>query len=120
MDGVKVSIKAYTDDIHRYYRGKSNKRVLKNFKRIYEEGIKLSTETVFIPGCVDVIEIRKIAEFISSVDENIPLRIDAYWPVSCDDWRAPTREEVLSAVKEARKYLNNVSFIAGDESTEGR
>ncbi|MHC1635160.1 MAG: radical SAM protein [Candidatus Methanospirareceae archaeon] len=120
MDEVKVSIKAYTDDIHRYYTGKSNKRVLENFKRIYEEGIKLSAETVLIPGCVDIEEIGRIAAFISSIDKNIPLRIDAYWPVACKDWRAPTREEVMRAAKEARKYLNNVSFLAGDESIEGK
>lgn len=119
IDEVRVSIKAYSDETHRDYTGRSNRRVLENFKMIYESGVKLSAETVLIPGYVDSTEVGKIARFISSVDDNIPLRIDAYWPAVSKDWVAPSKDEMRSALNAARKYLKNVSSLTGDRSVKG-
>jgi pyruvate-formate lyase-activating enzyme len=74
---------------------------------------------VLIPGYVDSMEVGKIARFISSVDKNIPLRIDAYWPIASKEWRAPSEEEMSIALNEARKYLKNVSSLTGDRSVKG-
>jgi pyruvate-formate lyase-activating enzyme len=119
MDEVKVSIKAISSKIHQEYTGKSNKRVLENFQKLYQSKIKLSTETVFIPDLIDKEEIGKIAKFIASVDKEIPLRIDAYWPIFSKRWRASTGEEIREAVEEAKSYLINVSFLAGSEEVKG-
>jgi pyruvate-formate lyase-activating enzyme len=119
VDEVKVSIKAFSDEIHREYSGKSNKRVLENFKKLYQSKIKLSAETVLIPGYVDREEIGKIAKFVSSVDKEIPLRIDAYWPIISKKWRAPTAGEMREAIEEAKRYLLNVSFLGGTEEVQG-
>nr|MDO8043792.1 radical SAM protein [Candidatus Baldrarchaeota archaeon] len=117
-----VSIKAFSYQVHKYYTGKSNRRVLRNFKSIYENAPeKLSAETVLIPGLVDIDEIERIAKFISSIDPTIPLRIDCYWPVVPNTpWRAPTREEIRSAVISARKYLENVHFLSSDAKVIGK
>ncbi len=120
FDEIKISIKAYNEKIHEEYTGMSNKNVLANFKKTYEEtSAKISAETVLIPEYVDAMEIKKIADFIASVDENIPLRIDSYWSIASREWQAPTKEEMYAAVKEAKKYLKNVYFLAGDESIKG-
>jgi pyruvate-formate lyase-activating enzyme len=114
VDGVCVSIKALSDDLHRKFTGKSNKRVLENFRKIHDYGVPLSAETIYIPGLVEVEEIGKIAQFISSIDPGIPYHIDAYIPVN-DLYRAPSPQEIKNAVKEAKKYLKKVTFLCGDE-----
>jgi len=119
IDEVKVSIKALSDEIHREYTGKSNRRVLDNLREFYQSGIKLSAETVLIPGYVNEEEIGRIARFLASVDKQIPLRIDAYWPIASKKWRAPTAKEMRKAVEEAERYLVNVSFLGGSEEVQG-
>jgi pyruvate-formate lyase-activating enzyme len=113
-DKICVSIKAYSDELHRKFTGKSNKNALTNFKKIYEFGVSLSSESIYIPGLIELEEIKKIAQFISSIDPNIPYHIDAYIPVN-DLWRAPTPQEIKKAVKEAGKYLKNVTCLCGTE-----
>jgi pyruvate formate lyase activating enzyme len=119
IDEVKVSIKALSDDIHREYTGKSNRRVLQNLGKLHQSGIKLSAETVLIPGYVDEEEIGRIARFLASVDREIPLRIDAYWPIASKKWRVPSAREMRKAVHEAERYLANVSFLEGTEEVQG-
>lgn len=120
IDEVKVSIKAYSDQKHLDYTGKSNFKVLENFKKIYKSGIKLSAETVLIPGYINLEEIVKIARFISSVDKNIPLRIDAYWPKAFKKWRRPAEDEIKKAIDESKKYLNKISSLIGKEKIKGK
>lgn len=121
-DKVKVSIKAYREDVHRSYTGKSNRDVLRNFREIYDHAsAKLTSETVLIPGLVDLDEVERIAEFVASIDPTIPLRINAYRPVAPGTpWRSPTREEVLRAANVARKHLNNAELLSGEEATIGK
>ncbi len=111
IDEVIFSIKAYSDGLHRDYAGQSNKRILNNFVAIYNSGKKLQAETVLIPDYIDTGEIEHIARFIAGVDKNIPLRIDAYFPVGDNPWRAATAEEVEEAARLARKHLNKVNCL---------
>ena len=79
----------------------------------------MSAETVLIPGYVNEEEIGRIARFLASVDKEIPLRIDAYWPIASKKWRPPTAREMRKAVEEAERYLVNVSFLGGSEQVQG-
>jgi pyruvate-formate lyase-activating enzyme len=115
IDEVVFSIKARTDSLHRHYTGKSNKEILENFVALYQTGIKLRTESIFIPEYIDCPEIESIARFIAGVDRNIPYRIDAYLPIGDNPWRRPRLEEVEKAVEVAKKHLANVSCLRGDE-----
>jgi pyruvate-formate lyase-activating enzyme len=114
VNKICLSIKAYSDELHRKFTGKSNKNALKNFRKIYSSGVFLSSESIYIPGLIEAEEIKKIAQFISSIDSEIPYHIDAYIPVN-DLWRAPTPQEIKNAVREARKYLKNVTYLCGNE-----
>lgn len=111
IDEVVLSIKAYTDEIHRQYTGRSNRRVLRNFIKLHQTPITLRSESVYIPEYIEKREIAKIAKFISRVDPNIPYRIDAYHPVYGNPWRQPTERELIEAVETASKYLNNVTYL---------
>ena len=115
IDEVVFSIKALNDGLHRDYTGKSNREALKNFASMHELGMKMTAESILIPEYIDFDEIERIARFIGGKDKNIPYRIDAYLPIQNNPWRRPDRDEIMTAVKGAEKYLKNVSFIAGDE-----
>ena len=114
-DELQISLKAYSDDLHRTHTGKSNARVLKNFARLYESGKKMTVSSVYIPGYIDASEIEKIARFVGSVNKNIPYHILPYFKAGNNPWRRPTREEMDEAAKQARKHLNRVFSWTGDE-----
>jgi len=116
IDEVVFSIKAHTDSLHRDFTHKSNQKAMENFVTLYESGVKIRTESIFIPEYIDGQEIEKVARFVSGVDRNIPYRIDAYIPIGDNPWRRPVPGEIESAASQARKYLTNVSFLTGSES----
>ena len=114
IDEVILSLKAFSDDLHRDYTGRSNKGILNNLRFIYASGKKLQVETVFIPDYIDAGEIESIAQFVAGIDTAIPLRIDAYFPVGDRPWRAAAAGEVEAAAELARKHLSNVSCLTLD------
>ena len=111
IDEVIFSIKALSEGLHRDYTGKSNKVIFRNFIAIYGSGKRLQAETVLIPDYIDKYEVERIAGFIGGVDSNIPLRIDAYFPVGDNPWRAATTMEVEAAAELAKKHLNKVNCL---------
>jgi len=115
FDEIVLSIKAYTDSLHRDYTGRSNQEALDNFISLYKSGVKLRAESIFIPEYIEYEEIENIARFIAQVDKSIPYRIDAYLPVADNPWRRPTSDEMKAAVTAARRFLNNVSCLTGNE-----
>jgi pyruvate-formate lyase-activating enzyme len=114
IDEVIFSIKAYKEELHLDYTGTSNKDILNNFITVYNSGCDLQAETVLIPDYIDAFEIERIASFIASIDNDIPLRIDAYFPVGDNPWRAANAEEVEEAAELARKHLNKVNCLTLD------
>ena len=111
VESAVVSIKAISEDIHRRYTGNfSNKEVLENFEKCYQKGITLKTNTVLVPKFVDVDEVERIAEFVASIDDNIPFHIIGYMPVPNFPWRRPTFDELKNAVTIAKKHLKNVTY----------
>lgn len=114
IDEVIFSIKAIDNEKHIAYTGRSNKRILENFHTIYLAGIKIQAETVLIPGLVDAAEIEEIARFIAGIDENIPLRIDAFFPVPGCMWPAASRKQVEEAARRAENYLKKINCLTLD------
>ncbi len=114
IDEIIFSIKAFSEERHRDYTGRSNRKILENFAAVYNSGKTLQAETVLIPGYIDGGEIERIARFITGIDRDIPLRIDAYFPVGDNPWPAATAGEVAQAAQGARKYLNKVACLTLD------
>ncbi len=119
IDEVVFSIKAVSDNIYRSYTGHSNKKMLENFKTIYNSGKKMQAECLLIPRMIDAQEIEKVAIFIANIDKNITLRIDGYFKVGNCPWPAATSDNVTRAAELARKYLNKVNYLTGDMELKG-
>ena len=119
IDEVIFGIKAFSGRLHYEYTGVSNKRILDNFASLYGSGKKLQAETVLIPNFIDGGEIERVAAFIGTVSRNIPLRVDAYFPVSGNPWRPAEKDEVNKAADLARKHLANVSCLTLDLKRTG-
>ncbi|RJO60449.1 MAG: radical SAM protein [Dehalococcoidia bacterium] len=119
VDEVIFSIKAITSALHREYTGQDNARILENFTKIARSGKKIQAETVLIPGLIDAGEVERVARFIAGIDRGITLRIDAYFPVGDNPWRAATAAEVEEAAVLARKHLDKISCLTLDMKRTG-
>ncbi|MBS7655585.1 radical SAM protein [Candidatus Bathyarchaeota archaeon] len=119
LSSICISIKAYDDDIHQFYTGKSNKPVLNNFKILDKSQIELMAESVLIPELIEYNEIKRIAKFIAGIRSSIPYRIDAFIPINDASWRAPSLEEVIKASKIAKRYLKKVHYIYNKTKIKG-
>jgi len=113
---VKFDIKAYTESLHKTLTGISNHQTLANFSQTGEfSHQRLKTplviaSTLLVPGYVGVKEVRKIAAFIATVNQDIPYSLLAFAPqfMMCD--LPPTsREHADAAYQAAREEgLTNV------------
>jgi pyruvate formate lyase activating enzyme len=112
IDAASVSLKTFDEALHRDYTGVSNAAVLANFEAMYRRGIQVDASSVFIPDCIGLGEIERIACFVASLDPDIPYHITGYVPVPGAPWRGPTREEVEEAAAIAQRYLMQVTFSA--------
>ena len=110
LDGTNVSFKAFDEDVHRAYTGRSVAPNIENFRRSYAAGLEMRASTVFIPDLGGVEQVEKVAAFVADVDRTIPFHILGYIPVPGAPWRRPTEEEMEEAVEVARRYLDRVTF----------
>nr|AAU83538.1 coenzyme PQQ synthesis protein [uncultured archaeon GZfos30H9]QNO56255.1 GTP 3',8-cyclase [Methanosarcinales archaeon ANME-1 ERB7] len=104
-----IDIKAFSDEIHIWYTGKSNKPVLNAVRMLNDTGMELLIQTVYMPGIVDVEEIEQIAIFLSDVNSNIKFRINPFAPSFAFErvTERPTIEDMERAYKIAAEYLPN-------------
>lgn len=114
-DSVEIGIKAFTEELHQWYTGRSAEPVKENFASYAKSGVKLTAASILIPGLVELPELERIARFISSVDETIPYFILPYFPAGKNPWRQTKPAEVNEAVLIIRKYLQSVSGCEGTE-----
>jgi len=115
IDQVEVGIKAYSEQLHRDYTGRSVKKVLDNFRKYYQAGKDLTAASIVIPGYVDAGEIESVAKFVASVDKSIPYYLLPYFPSGDNPWRKTTEQEVAAAVRLAEKHLENVCGCKGNQ-----
>ena len=105
-----VDLKAFSEDVHRWYTGKSNKPVLRAIEKLNASGIELLVQTVYMPGIVDEAEMDKIAQFLASVNKDMRYRINPFASVFAFEkvTSRPTVEEMERAHDISSKYLPNV------------
>ena len=117
VDLVKLDIKAFNEDVHYWYTGKSNKNVLKAAKLLYDYDVNFYVRTILMPGVVDVDEIEKIAKFLSSISPEIPYRIYEFDPKHAKQpvARKPSLKDMAKAFEVAKKYLAHVESIPASE-----
>ena len=107
---VTFDLKAWSEKLHEWYTGYSNKSVLENIRNAYGK-VKLVVNTVYIPGIVDDRETEHIARFLAEIDTNneIDYRINrfraelSYEKIS----RNPYPEEIGRAYSIVANYMKN-------------
>jgi pyruvate formate lyase activating enzyme len=104
-----IDIKAFSEDVHEWYTGKSNKPVLHAVRRLNDTGIELLIQTVYMPGIVDDEEIENLAIFLAGVNRGIKYRINPFAPTFAFEkvTRRPTIEELEHAYELASRHLPN-------------
>ncbi len=113
---VKFDLKAWDENLYRALCGVSNKPSFENFMTISEKYFSgrlevpvLTASTLLIPGYVDVMEVKQIAEFIASIDPRIPYTLLAFYPqYLMNDLPTTSRKHAYECYETAKKHLKNV------------
>lgn len=83
---IKFDLKAWDEKLHIALTGVSNKRTLENFtflSNYFQKRLSpplLVASTLLVPGYIDKKEIENIANFIASLNPEIPYRLLAFYP----------------------------------------
>ncbi|MCK9615441.1 MAG: AmmeMemoRadiSam system radical SAM enzyme [Candidatus Omnitrophica bacterium] len=81
LSAANVDLKAFSEDFYRKICQASLKPVLENIILMKKLGLWIEITTLIIPGKNDgKIELKQIAEFIASVDKNIPWHLSRFHP----------------------------------------
>lgn len=81
VDAMNIDLKSFNEDFYKRICKASLKGVLDCIKKSYALGFWIEITTLLIPGKNDSnAELKKIADFIASIDKNIPWHISAFHP----------------------------------------
>ncbi|MBW2976703.1 AmmeMemoRadiSam system radical SAM enzyme [Candidatus Woesearchaeota archaeon] len=81
LNAVNIDLKSFSDEFYKKICKASLQPVLETIKLAYELGIWVEITTLVIPTKNDSdSELKKIAEFIAGIDENIPWHVTAFSP----------------------------------------
>jgi pyruvate formate lyase activating enzyme len=124
---IKFDLKAFDDRLNIALCGVTNKQTLDNFRWLAQFSKQrpdpplLVASTLLVPGYVDEEEISRIARFISSLDQNIPYSLLAFYPCFyMNDLPRTSRkhaEQAFQAAKAAglkRVRIGNLHLLSDD------
>lgn len=101
LDAANIDLKSFRDSAHKRMTGARLQPVLDNIRRFHELGIWIEVTTLVIPGHNDSDEeLRGIAEFLVSVDPNIPWHVTQFYPAYRLLDRAPTPVATLRRARQ--------------------
>lgn len=108
VDAMNIDLKGYTNRYYNKICGANLDPVLETIKRCNSK-CHVEITTLLVSDENDSLEeVRDIAEFISSVNENIPLHLSRYFPRYKMENEATRIDRILEARNEAKKYLRYV------------
>ncbi len=108
VDAMNIDLKGYTNRYYNNICGAKLEPVLETIKRC-DDYCHVEITTLLVSEENDSIEeARQIAEFIASVNENIPLHLSRYFPRYKMENEATKVEIIKEAQNEAKKYLKYV------------
>ncbi len=121
LDSIWLDMKAYSEHIYRKLCGTTNKWILKLPQIIKDKGIILEIVLLYIPGLVELDEIRKFGKLLAEVDKDVPITLLAFFPeYQLVNYRSPTYTEMVKAYRILESYglrkvrLGNVGVICHD------
>lgn len=81
LHAMNIDLKAFRDEFYKKLCKARLRPVLDTIQEAYKRGIWLEVTTLVIPGLNDSDgELKDIATFIASIDQNIPWHISAFYP----------------------------------------
>jgi pyruvate formate lyase activating enzyme len=124
LDAINIDIKSYNDDFYQKVCGARLNQVLENVRFFREQGVWVEVTTLVIPGMNDSEEeIRDIAEFIVSVDPEIPWHVSGFRPMFRMLDRPPTLPAQLQHARDTgisagvnHVYVGNVRDGRGEST----
>ncbi len=101
LDANNIDLKAFTEKFYHEICGAKLAPVLNTIKLMKELGVWIEVTTLIIPGWNDSSqELRQIAEFIKSVDANIPWHVTRFYPTYKMTNRPATPVETLRRARQ--------------------
>jgi pyruvate formate lyase activating enzyme len=108
IDAMNIDLKSFKEDFYIKNCKAKLQPVLETIKRAHKKKISLEITTLVIPEENDSEEeLKQIAEFIASVNKNIPWHISRFFPAYRMSDRNPTSIEIL---KKAEKIGKNAGL----------
>ena len=108
VDAMNIDLKGYTNRYYNKVCGARLEPVLETIKRC-NENCHIEITTLLVSDENDSLEeVREIAQFIASVNEDIPLHLSRYFPRYKMINEATKIEKITEAQYEAKKYLKYV------------
>jgi pyruvate formate lyase activating enzyme len=121
---IKLDLKAWDETLHIALTGVTNRRTLENFEWLAKlvpsrsEPPFLIASTLMVPGYIDAQEVGRIAEFIASLNPEIPYSLLAFYPEYKMTDLAPTSQKLarqcLAAAKQvglSRVKVGNIHLL---------
>jgi pyruvate formate lyase activating enzyme len=116
LNANNIDLKSFSDEFYKRACGARHKPVLDSIRHYYNRGVWIEITTLIIPGENDSDrELRQIAEFIASIDVNIPWHISRFHPDYKMTGKLSTPSETLhNAYKIGKKaglryiYVGNI------------
>ncbi len=114
---IKFDLKAYNENLSLALSGVSNKWAYDNFAFIAKEFFPkrkepvLTATTLLVPGYVEEIEVAQIAQFIGSLNKEIPYSLLVFHPdFFMSDLPVTPKNQVQACYEVAKKHLKNVNI----------
>lgn len=114
MDGAMIDLKSWSEETHIYLTGRGNQRIKNSIKWLANNNLLAELRLLFIPDKTDYINnIEKLSEFINSLGESIPVRINAFQQHGvygeAQKWQTAKEDDINLLKKTLMK--NNISII---------
>jgi pyruvate formate lyase activating enzyme len=120
LDAANVDLKGFSEDFYHKVCGARLQPVLDNIGLYKKLGVWVEVTTLVIPGYSDDEEqLRGIAEFIKSIDEDIPWHVTAFYPAYKFLDVPPTPVESLRKAREIGKKAGLRYVYEGNVPGEG-
>ena len=124
LDAANIDLKSFSDEFYRRICGARLEPVLEAIRTYHRCGVWVEVTTLIIPGLNDAPdELKRAAEFIVSLDENIPWHVSAFYPAYRLTDRPPTPPETLHAARAIGMaaglryvYTGNIAGHGGEDT----
>lgn len=124
LDAINIDIKGFSDTFYKEICKARLAPVLESVQRMHDRGVWIEVTTLVIPGLNDSDEeFKKIADFIASVDPEIPWHVTQFYPTYLMTDRGRTPAATLRRARTIGKreglqhvYEGNIPGT-GDENT---